>query len=595
VTFLPNDNYCAIRGLPTLGRVAAGPVNNLDALMGALDEQYKQLEDVRKKGCFGIGQMNQMLMLYWLWNTDPNLEEVTRQLAAAGGDATYIARLRVLKSLASGIGLIPREIFLRKRIDTLNRYVNFAPQAEVDVAKVNALKGGGDWAMHERTIQAYLSAYHTLGNNTFSNDITMDEVLPTGPMGANLLTLQNLTAEFDAYATDFSIDDGAPCQPTTDEQAKLADRDSGCVQCLVSYPQSERHSGFKPVFGVAKDPAVMTYYAIRLRAQAQLLFSPYGNLTLTAYAAAQPFGSRIGPAAAEAHFTSPGGPSNTTYSRCNGIANCQGEIPNLPVKEGESPNPTLASGWAQSDVLFHMYSGGLRSNPTSPVPQTIQHPDLLRAYHVAMAPNPWERGRYQIPNDANADPFLESFDAKGVRAIWAPLFTGSSTAATANPANEIIGYIGEMATNYTTQSNSAKEVFSAAAQNALITQINKYVNNYLRNGTGEDGEGLNVVRIFDPISTRTDLSGSRAPLATTIPSTILMRDATQLKTSWNQVLANDSAHPYRSLGRTGYSVKFVPLNLLRSASGITTNGKDTFSNRLPSSNGVGDDVVEMKH
>jgi hypothetical protein len=595
VTFLPNDNYCAIRGLPTLGRVNAGPVNNLDALMGALDEQYKQLEDVRKKGCFGIGQMNQMLMLYWLWNTDPNLEEVTTQLAAAGGDATYVARLRVLKSLASGIGLIPREIFLRKRIDTLNRYVNFAPQSDVDVAKVNALKGGGDWAMHERTIQAYLSAFHTLGNNTFSNDITMDEVLPTGPMGANLLTLQNLTAEFDAFATDFSIDDGAPCQPTTNEQAKLADRDSGCVQCLVSYPQSERHSGFKPVFGVAKDPAVMTYYAIRLQAQAQLLFSPYGNLTLTAYAAAQPFGSRIGPPQSEARFTSPGGPSNTTYSRCGGIANCQGEIPNIPVKEGESASPTLDSGWAQNDVLFHMYSGGLRSNPSSPVPQTIQQPDLLRAYHVAMAPNPWERGRYQIPNDANTDPFLESFDAKGVRAIWAPLFTGSSTAATANPADEIIGYIGEMATNYTTQSNSAKEVFSAAAQNALVTQINRYVNNYLRNGTGEDGEGLNVVRIFDPISTRTDLSGSRAPLATTIPSTILMRDAARLKTSWNQVLANDGAHPYRTLGRTGYSVKFVPLNLLRSASGITTNGTDTFSNRLPASNGVGPDIVEMKH
>jgi hypothetical protein len=593
VTFLPNDNYCAIRGLPSLGRVANGATNNLDALMGALDEQYKQLEKVRKEGCLGIGQMNQMLMLYWLWNTDPNLEEVTAALAQAGGNPAYIARLRVLRSLASGIGLIPREIFLRKRIDTLNRYVNFAPQQDVDVAKVNALKGGSDWAMHERTIQAYLSAYHTLGNNTFPGDIQMDEVLPAGPMGANLLTLQNITAEFDAFATDFSLATGGACQPSDDDTTKTGDRDAACVQCLVSYPQSERHSGFKPVFGVAKDPSVMTYYAIRLQAQAQILFSPWGNLTLTAYAAAQPFGSRIGPPASEVHFTSPGAPQ--TFNRCSGIATCQGEILNMPVKEGESPNPTLASGWAQNDVLFHMYSGGLRTAPGSPVPQTIQQPDLLRAYHVAMAPNPWEQGRYLIPNDANADPFLESFDAKGVRAIWAPLFTGTSTAANANPANEIISYINQMSVSYTTQTTSAKSVFSAAAQNALVSQINKYVNNFLRNGTGEDGEGLNVVRIFDPISTRNDLSGSRAPLATTIPATILMRDATKLKTAWNEVLADDAGHPYRRLGRTGYSVKFVPLSVLRTASGITTNGRDGFTNRLPSSDGVGDDVTEMKH
>jgi hypothetical protein len=212
-----------------------------------------------------------------------------------------------------------------------------------------------------------------------------------------------------------------------------------------------------------------------------------------------------------------------------------------------------------------------------------------------MAPNPWEMGRYNIPNDSNTDPFLESFDSKGVRAIWAPLFTGSSTAANANPAAGVIDYINQMATNYATQSSAAKSIFSPAAQAALITQINAYVNGFLKDGKGEDGEGLNVVRIFDPISTRVDLTGRRDPLAPQLPTTIIMRDAKRLKTGWNDVLSRTPPNDYQQRGRTGYSVKFVPLNVLRTASGVTSNGRDGFTNRLPTSNGVGNDVLEMKH
>lgn len=594
VTFLPNDNFCAIRNLPPIPRPAGGAINGLDAIMGALDQQLTTLEGIRKEGCVGIGQMNQMLMLYWLWNTDPNLDEVTAALASAGGNASYTQRLKVLRSLAAGLGMIPREIFLRKRIDSLNRYVNFAPQKKVDVRAVNALKAGSDWAMHERTIQAYLSAFHTLGEGTFkdSTTITMDEILPEGGEGANLLKLNDITSEFDAFATDFAIDNAEVCQPYTPNKHSDEDRAKGCVQCLVSYPQSEKLTGFKPVVGVAKDPKVMTYYAIRLQAKAKLLFSPYAeDLTLSAYAAAQPFGSRIGPPATEAFFSSPGVPSAEINSRCNNTT-CFGAVPNLPMKETDPSSPSLATGWGQNDVLYHLYSSGLgiTSGPGA-VQQAITTPELTKAYHVAMAPNPWEMGRYNIPTDSNEDPFVENYNGAGVHAIWAPLFTGTSGAANANPADEIIGYINKMAQSYTTLTAAGQSIFSPAAQSALVSQINVYVNNYLRAGKGEDGEGLNVVRIFDPISTRVDLVGRRDPLAPAIPDTIMMRDAKRLKTGWNDVLFGD----YKSKGRAGYSVKFVPLNLLRTASDVTTNGSEPFANRLPTSDGVGNDIPEMKH
>lgn len=596
VTFLPNDNFCSLAKLPSVPNVGGG-INNLDAIMGALKNQLDTLEGIRKEGCVGIGQMNQMLMFYWLWNTDPSLEAVTGALAGANANPQYVARLRVLRSLGAGLGLMPREIFLRKRIDTLNRYVNFKPQTGVNVAAVNALKGGTDWAMHERTIQAYLSAYHTLGGGTFgdSTEIRMDELLPEGPDSANLLKLNNLTTKFDVFATDFATGDTSACDAFQENKPDNGGRDTSCAQCLVPFPQSQQHSGFDPVVGVARDPKVMTYYAVRLTAKAALLFSPYGDLELTAYAAAQPFGSRIGPPASEAFYSSSGAPTQTP-SRCLATS-CVGMIPNLPMKETDPAQPTLSTGWAQNDVLFNFYRGAfaVAGNGAGAIQQTVNNQDLLRAYHVAMAPNPWEMGRYLIPNDSNADPFLETFDASGVRAIWAPLFTGASTAANSNPAAEIIDYINSMATNYATQSASAKSIFSPEAQAALITQINAYVNGLLRTGQGEDGEGLNVVRIFDPISTRVDLSGRRDPIVPLVPNTIIMRNAQRLKTGWNDVLSRTPPNDYQQKGRTGFSVKFVPLNTLRSASGVTTNGSDSFSNVLPTGNGVGNDVVEMKH
>jgi hypothetical protein len=606
VTFLPNDNFCSLANLPAIPNPGRA-TNNLDAIMNALSNNLDSLEKVRKRGCIGIGQMNQMLIFYWLWNTDPSLEAIANAFSGAGADPEIVARLHVLRSLGQGLGLMPREIFLRKRIDTLSRYVNFKPQTGVTIKAANALKKGPDWAMHERTIQAFLSAYHTLGTNTYEGpDIQMDEILPEGKDGATLIALQNVKTKFDVFATDFAFGNGNACDPKVanndselgppDKPIPKALRDQACAQCLVAYPQSERFSGFDPVVGVAKDPKVMTYYAIRLRAKAHILFSPFGDLEMTAYAAAQPFGSRIGPALSEAVFNSPGKPP-AGESRCQGPISCEELIPNLPVKEGDSASPAQSSGWGQNDVLFNLYSAGLAipASGGNPLSRNITGDDLRRAYQVAMAPNPWEMGRYNIPNDANADPFLQSFDAKGVRAIWAPLFTGSSTAANANPAAEVIDYINQMAGNYVNQSASAKSIFSPATLAALTTQINAYVNGSLKNGNGEDGEGLNVVRIYDPISTRTDLSGGRRPLAPSVPDTIIMRDAKRLKTGWNDVLSRSPPNDYAQKGRTGYSVKFVPLNALRSASGLTTNGSDSFTNLLPSANGVGTDIVEMKH
>ncbi len=577
VTFNSGDNYCQIERISAI-QIPPSAASSPDQIMNALAENLTQFERARKKGCVGIGQTNMMLLYLWLLNTDINLENVTAEINSAG-DPEYAARMRVLRTLAAGLGLIPKELLLRKRIDTLNRYVNFAPQTALDISRINSLQGGTDWAAKERPIQAFLSAYHSLGNNTFTDsDIIMDELLPGSSDGATLLKLGDIRPTFDTFAVDLAI---GSCGLNRNSD-RIDERDGDCVQCLSPY---SLQGVMRPVVGVFKDPAVRTYYALRLTAKAKILFSPFGDMTLKAYAAAQPFGSRIGPRGdltsgeegGDLFFTSPGRPPAGNNNRCFGTS-CFGRIPNLPVKAGESNEPSSSSGWNQNDVIggyFSRFAPQIGNNPTGPVPSTLSHQDMMRAYHIAMSPNPWESGKYNIANDLVDDPFVETFNDKSMHAIWAPIFNASSNAANSNPTAEIT----QMIEQFGVQDENAQALFTPAAKQALVNGIQNYVNQFLTQGNGEDGEGSNVFRFYDPFKTRPENNAAAQPISGLNPS-IYMSEPEKVRTSWSDVLSSDM----REKGRSGYSVKFIPLKLLR-----------TGENRIPSGTGVDEDIEFMQH
>jgi len=93
----------------------------------------------------------------------------------------------------------------------------------------------------------------------------------------------------------------------------------------------------------------------------------------------------------------------------------------------------------------------------------------------------------------------------------------------------------------------------------------------MKNGGGEYGEGVNIVKIANPLFYRDPQTGANTQAR--VPG-ISIQDPKTLHTSWNKV--NDSA--YRSEGRIGYSVKFVSLDSLRNPASSDANGATSHKN-----------------
>jgi hypothetical protein len=539
------------------------PQNLLDQITQTLRAQYERIEQIRQANCLSIGNTNVQILMLWLYNTDPNLREFQNQLKAKDQRT-----VEIIRGLASGLGLIPAEAILRSRIRTLDKYLNSPSQVNMTRDKATQLQGDSDPSRHERSINAYLSAYNTLGNHTFANTdaIVMDEFLPEGDNGVN--KLKDVTARFDTYATTFELVDNSSANSATARDCKAVLRPITLRSAI-------------PV-GVSKDPSVMTYYAIRLKARARVLFSIFGDLDLKAYAAAQPFGSRIGPPLEETdlvRFAS----SPLVRKELGGLTgDMLGQVPNLPIGE----NDTTAKGWNEPAILGAYYAK-LRPDGQTQDSPVLGPEDLERAYHAAMAPNPWETSRYNILNDTAVTPFqmTQHFDVTRRASIWAPVVAPGS-----NNTEELKDQLRELfrrgAGGSSVGSVASPQDLPNETLTALEVGLTKYLGD-LRTGQGQDGDGLNVTKITDSFRPRlrpgappsgSDLLTFAAPIMTTPPLA---------RTSWT---------PKIDEGRTGYSVKFVSLSsLAESSKRISTDGTATWTNAPSFDPEASDDVGSIKH
>lgn len=566
VRFNDNDNYCQVSKLQAIS------TNRLifnDPISDALKKQLSALERIRRNNCVAISETNVQLLTYWLYNTDPELKNLDLKSPDPAVDSKIASIQGVIKGLAYGLGLVPREILLRQRIQTLASYVNLPAARNLSLANVEAIGNSGtlDVAARERVLQAFYSAYFTLGENTFAAEtIRMDELLPT-----ELLRFEpDFKVSFDTYAQMFLL------SPAKDCESKLV------PMKVVALP-----------LAVIKDPNVLTYYAVRLKAKARILFSPFGDLELKSYAAAQPFGSRIGPrredlADSMFHRVRPApnliAAENVAYQ--NQIFNSLlGQIPNLVI--GKEARPAGGGwGWDTNFVLGSMHQ--TFSVPGATIPATLGINDYLRAYQAAMAPNLWESGRYTIPNDEGPDSFVRNFDTEQNLAFWAPIISPDQAGKSREILKTTLDEIYQVPPGGTALLPPAE---LAQFKDTLLQGFMGYLEK-LRAQQGENSEGLNVARLEDPFRVRDlDLLGSGARGRMIQIPGIVMDDPKQIRTSWSRITKDST---YREEGRSGYSVKIIAFDsLLRNKT--PSNGSDLWSNTIDADSEAFEDLKIVHH
>ncbi|OFZ19798.1 MAG: hypothetical protein A2X94_17145 [Bdellovibrionales bacterium GWB1_55_8] len=551
--FNQGDNFCHLfDGVPSIATPASTP---LDSINQALQGAMATFEQIKNQNCEKIGKTNYLVLLFWLYNVDPTYEKLAASLASEHANI-----LSVVRGLAHGLGFLPRELILRLRIRTLQSYVNAAPVNALDKGKADALSSGADPMKHERTINAFLSAYNTLGNHTFASDsIYMDELLPEGEFGANLLKLKDNKVSFDAFSMDLSTGAGTGCKPKPTP---------------ITLPRS----GVS--IGVYKDPTVLTYYAIRLKAKAKVLFSPFGEMELKAYSAAQPFGSRIGPMLDPNQLMRDAYPTLAIDPTVH--VTLAGKIPNLPVFE--SDNASTGKGWDSMKVGGAMFQA---LGSTGVVNQS----NFQRAYQVAMAPNPWELRHYNILVDTPAHNMVRNYDIQGKASIWAPVFPpGVGT----NVSDEMRQALDELYPNAPAGSaittGSASGTALLQLRNGIRDGMTEYISNLMK-GKGEGGEGYKIVHIRDPLTFQGPaLAAGGAPAKIPASGGMVETNARNIMTSWD---ANQASDDMRQ-GRVGYSVKFVSFETLTTKN-TTTNGLETWTNEVNAGGEGEQDLPLLNH
>jgi hypothetical protein len=297
-------NYI-IPGLPRFSPLdVAGMGETTNSIMDTLTDQKAQ-------DCATRSQLNYATTAMWAFSVNS-----TDQNALQAG-APEIANNRP--------GAFPTAFELAIRMRNLEAQVNLAPyttgvcidggnQANSSFCSqgINDILQSNQTAANERINKAFFSGFRNLGSEGDSemrNSFTLREIAPRPKIATSAFSLSNLlipktssaknkyyldlklmTANLATFYTMFTTTQGEvniDGVPITETEAQCAATKTGLP--VPGYPM-----------GFVKNPEVLTYYAVEGKAKFIGLFNPFdvgkdNGITLTAYAAAKPFGGRIGP------------------------------------------------------------------------------------------------------------------------------------------------------------------------------------------------------------------------------------------------------------------------------------------------------------
>jgi len=277
-----NDDICQIYRVPGIPRFdpvgLPGISEHHEAFVNVLDQE-------KSKDCSVRSNLNFMTALMWTYGTEKDIP---------GGSTIAIDR--------PGAWVQSMELALRVR--NMEHLVNSPPIPKIcnggagGCTNPTNLANTGRTPYFERSIRAYESGIRNLGEEMQST-FALYELSPTPKVfGTNTLSGSLYPSDPEKYYLDLKI---LPVNyimfytTFVTTQGSYSGGVSSTAQCDSS-KTALPVPGY--VTGFAKNPAMLTYYAVKGEAYFGGLFFPFAannGILLKAYAAAKPFGGRIGP------------------------------------------------------------------------------------------------------------------------------------------------------------------------------------------------------------------------------------------------------------------------------------------------------------
>jgi Flp pilus assembly protein TadG len=297
-----STNICPIFSLPGIPRFPALGVAGISDVHEAF---VNKLVERKGENCSDRTQINFLAALSWAYSS--GIKEIP--------GAPLIATNRA--------GAWPESLELAMRVRNLEMIVNRPAVQDIDyVNKDQLAENGAEIGLNERPVKAFMSAFRNLGGGKYKDRLGKDDpnnsaydelaktfklteispkpyeaaeksvsgfLIPKGNAALNkpYLDLQIMPVNFATLFSTFTT--------TTNQFEPSVQADATCGISKSALPVP----GY--ILGFVKNPQVLTYYAVKGEADFTGLFFPSSNASgtrsfkLTAYAAAKPFGGRIGP------------------------------------------------------------------------------------------------------------------------------------------------------------------------------------------------------------------------------------------------------------------------------------------------------------
>ncbi|MBC7715217.1 MAG: Tad domain-containing protein [Rhizobacter sp.] len=295
-----STDICPIYNLPGIPRFPAIGVAGISEIHEAF---VNKLVSEKGANCSARTQINFLAALSWAYSS--GIKEIP--------GAPLIATNRA--------GAWPESLELAMRMRNLEMIVNRPPVEGIGHDLVKTLTQNSDIGFNERPVKAFMSAYRNLGGGKYKNSkdgsndelsysFKLTEIAPqpfhandnsvSGFLIPNTFSYPGGFTAFDKHYLDLqAVPINYSTMFTTFATTKNVyeagtEAEGSCRVSKSALPVP----GY--IMGFVKNPAVVTYYAVKGEADFTGLFFPRNgdsakSFKLTAYAAAKPFGGRIGP------------------------------------------------------------------------------------------------------------------------------------------------------------------------------------------------------------------------------------------------------------------------------------------------------------